>query len=120
MLLTMSLSNDAQDYSYNVSIDCGILNRRNPLSIYNYTGAVAAPVYRYTKWFGLNYSIEGTSFSSGYLNKGDVVKLCWRAPRNVNESEDVKISIVPKVGSILVVETTTPDLMVERRISIFP
>jgi archaeal flagellin FlaB len=103
VLLTMSLSDDSQDYSYNAGGNCNTLC----------TGPGGAT-------FNVTYQIQGTSYSPGYLNKGDVTKMCWSSPRNVGESEDVKITLVPKVGSILVVETTTPDLMVDQRIAIFP
>jgi archaeal flagellin FlaB len=103
VLLTLSLSDDSQDYSYNNGGNCNTRICRVGGTIFNVT-----------------YQIQGTSYSPGYLNKGDVAKVCWPSPRSVGESEDVKITLVPKVGSILVVETTTPDLMVDQRIAIYP
>ena len=73
-----------------------------------------------TAYFGVTYQITGNNNKTGYLTKGDVAKLCFVSPRSVGETEDVKISIIPMVGSSLVVETKTPDLMIDKRISIFP
>lgn len=107
VLITMSLNDNASDYTYNGVYDCSD------------DSTIAAPTSSKGN-FGVAYQIQGTNYKNAYLNKGDVVKLCFQSPRPVNESEDIKISLVPKVGSILVIETTTPDLMVDQRVSIFP
>ena len=71
--------------------------------------------------FGISYQIEATSgHQNGYLVKGDVVQLCFQTPRSVNESEDIKFTLVPRSGSPLVVEATLPDLMVDKRIAVYP
>jgi flagellin FlaB len=103
LLMTMSLSSTSRDYTYDGTVNCD--------------GAWAG--LSQTK-YGVKYQIQGSSYSNSYLNKGDVVKLCWQAPISVNESSDLKITLIPKVGSNLVVETTTPDLMVDRRITVYP
>lgn len=147
VLLTLSLSNTAKDYSYgttaftvevindsytgvgtNITLpapDCD--NVTLNLSVHNFTsfcyianGSDTTTTTCRSNVFGVKYQITGSSYKSGYLNKGDVVKICFASPRAVNESEDIKISLIPKVGSNLVIETTTPDLMVDKRVTIFP
>ncbi|MCB9358849.1 hypothetical protein H6503_02875 [Candidatus Woesearchaeota archaeon] len=103
VLLTMNLINDSSDYTYNSSIDCT-----------NTSQTIAGGDY------GIQYSINGTNNQAGYLTKGDVVKLCLESPRSVGESENLIISMIPKVGTPRVVETDLPDLMVEKRVDIFP
>ena len=70
--------------------------------------------------FGISFSLQASNSISGYMVSGDVVKLCFVAPRGINESEDVKLTLVPKTASPLVVDTTTPGLMIDKRIYIFP
>ena len=70
--------------------------------------------------FGIKYQITGTSNKNGYLNKGDVIQLCFRSPRAVNEGERFKITIVPMIGSVLAIETSTPSLMIDQTVSIYP
>jgi len=103
VLMTVSLSDQAQDFSYNSSVNCAD------------TGTFD------TNGFGVAYQISATNgHQTGYLVKGDVAKLCFPTPRTINESEGIKTSLVPRVGSPLVVEANLPDLMVDKRITIFP
>ncbi len=105
VLLTLSLSDQAQDYTYLSTLDC----------------ASPAALWADSTHFGIVYQISATTgHQAGYLVKGDVVKMCFHSPREIDESETIKTSLVPRVGSPLVVEAALPDLMVDKRISIFP
>ena len=70
--------------------------------------------------FKVEYLIDGGNQVDGYLQRGDVVKLCFKSPRAVEEDESVTITMVPKVGSPTVTNTALPDIMAEQRINIFP
>ena len=102
-LVSFNIDNESRDYEYNSSITC------------NETQFMDANADQ----FGISYQITGNNNKTGYLTKGDVAKICFRTPI-VGESEDIKISIIPMVGSTLTIETTTPDLMINKRINIFP
>ncbi len=105
VLLTFSLSNQSADYTYSSSVDCD--------SESSLWGAGTT--------YGVKYSINAsTGHLDGYLVKGDVVKLCLLSPRVVEEGEDLKIALVPRVGSPLVIEARLPDLIVDKRIAIYP
>jgi archaeal flagellin FlaB len=112
LLLTMSLDNTSADYQYNTSYDCAESLLQTNTSWTNITQAGVD--------YGISYSITGPNNKSGYLTKGDVVKLCFEAPRSVSESEEISISLIPKVGTVRKVETSLPDLMVDKRIDLFP
>lgn len=103
ILITMSLSNTAKDFIYNSGMNCR--------SMVSYTSSDG---------FGVEYQINGTVHNNGYLNKGDISKVCFASPRAVNESEEIQISVIPKNGPTLRIDTTTPDLMVDTRVDIFP
>ncbi|MCB9358845.1 hypothetical protein H6503_02855 [Candidatus Woesearchaeota archaeon] len=103
LLLSVNLVNSSADYTYDSGVDCD-----------DSSTTVAGGD------FGVLYSINGTNNQDGYLTKGDVVKLCFETPRNVSESENIVISFVPKVGSVRVVETDLPDLMVDTRVDVYP
>ncbi len=103
LLLTMSLNDQTADFSYSTSVDCS-----------NTSTMTAGGDY------GIEYSINGSNHKEGYLVKGDVAKLCYKAPRSVNESETIKISLIPKVGTSNVIDSDLPDLMVDKRIEVFP
>ena len=103
LLLTMNLNNQSSDFEYSSSIDCTNTSQTSAGGDY-----------------GVAYSITGPNNKTGYLTKGDVAKLCFQAPRSVGESESLRLALVPKVGTPNVVETDLPELMVDKRIEIFP
>ena len=103
LLLTLNLNNESADYIYSGSINCDLTNDTSAGGDY-----------------GIAYSIQGTNYKVGYLNKGDVVKICFESPRNVSESESFRLALVPKVGTPNIVEANLPDLMVNKRVEVFP
>ena len=70
--------------------------------------------------YTVKYLINGSSNKAGYLQRGDVVQFCFRAPRSINEDEDISIKLIPKVGTATYIESSTPDIMTDRRIVIYP
>ena len=104
VLLTLGLSDMTADYIYNGSIDC--LNK----STFN-TSSVG---------YGVRYSIAGSDNRTGYLTRGDVATVCFRAPRAIGESSIFVMNIIPKVGSPRMIQTTTPDLILRSREILFP
>ena len=103
LLLTLNLNNESSDFTYDSAVDCS-----------NTSTTTAGGDY------GITYSIQGTNYKSGYLNKGDVVKICFESSRGVAESESIRLALIPKVGTPNVVEANLPDLMVNKRVEIFP
>jgi len=103
ILITLNLNNDSADYNYSGLVNCD-----------DTTTTDAGGSY------GVNYSIEGTNYKKGYLNKGDVVKICFESPREVSEEETILTKVIPKVGTVLVIEADMPDLMVDRRVYVYP
>jgi len=134
LLLTFNTDNQSSEYTYatqisynayhnatdttqyNTTLNCGADSQ---FYTYNTTTNNSVTTYDRTK-FGITYSLQSANSITGYMVAGDVVKLCFVSPRAIAESEDIKLSIVPKVGSALVVKTTTPGLMIDKRIYIFP
>jgi archaellin len=108
VLLTMNTNNQSQDYTYygdtGYSAGCSDTD--------TLTGNAS-------KYF-ITYSLSSSQQTNGYIFPGDVVKLCFASPRAVGEAEDVKFNLVPKIGSTLVVDTTMPSLMRDKRIYVFP
>ncbi len=70
--------------------------------------------------YSVEYLVQGSSYKLGYLQRGDVVKICFPAPRGIGVDEDISISVIPKVGHVLTIETATPDIISQFREYIFP
>ena len=144
-LLFMNLDNTSQDYDYASSYTVEVINGSAATDRVNRTFTLDCDNITYehptknsstfcylaneskgnettcrTDLYGASYQIRGNNYRSGYLNKGDVAKVCFVSPRGIIESETVKITLLPMVGSPLVIETTTPNLMVNTMIPIYP
>ena len=70
--------------------------------------------------FYFKYEIQGVGYKEGYLQPGDVVTVAFNASRPVAEDEDYRITLVPKTGSISQVFGSTPDIMTDSKIYLFP
>ncbi|MCB9358848.1 hypothetical protein H6503_02870 [Candidatus Woesearchaeota archaeon] len=108
VLLTVNLINTSADYTYDSAIQC------SNGTTWNSSNTTAGGD------FGVEYSINGTNHQDGYLTKGDVAKICFESPRNISESENVVFTFVPKVGSVRLIEADMPDLMVDKRVDVYP
>jgi archaeal flagellin FlaB len=73
-----------------------------------------------TTHFAATYVKQGPDYEAGYLSRGDVLKVTFGAATAVSENQKVRIKIVPRVGQATIVEFTTPDVMTDKRISLWP
>jgi flagellin FlaB len=81
-----------------------------------------------TKWsvttttgqYAVEWVKSGPDYEKGYLSRGDVVKIKFNVSTSVGENQKVRLKVIPRVGSPTIVEFTTPDVMTENRISLWP
>lgn len=83
---------------------------------YGGTGTSASGTSSYI----VEYIKSGSEQENGYLSRGDVLKVYWQTSTSLAENNKVRIKIIPRVGSTTIVEFTTPDVMTEARISLWP
>ncbi len=102
LLFTLGLSNMTQDYEYDAAINC------------SNTSTLTSDGY------GIDYAIVGPENLEGYLTRGDVARVCFSAPRSVGESENLRLNLIPRVGTPVLVATTTPDLILRTREILYP
>jgi len=103
ILVALNLKDSSSDYEYSTAVSCD-----------DESTTTAGGNY------GVNYSIKGNNYNKGYLNRGDVTKLCFQSPREIQEDESIKLELIPKIGSTLILEMNVPDLMVDKRIYLYP
>ena len=108
LLLEFSLKNVSANLVYNSST-----NTTAGQSCSNLTAVTSSH-------FFTEILIGGENQAEGYLQRGDVVKLCFRSERSVTEDESISITLIPKVGSPTVIQTALPDIITEQRVNIFP
>jgi archaeal flagellin FlaB len=63
---------------------------------------------------------QGPDYQSGYISRGDVVKLIFNSTSGVPENKNVRLKVIPRVGTATIVEFSTPDVMTDYRISLWP
>jgi archaeal flagellin FlaB len=86
----------------------------------DYSGGSSHSVSSSTGAFGIEYVKQGPDYENGYLSRGDVVKMTFNVTSSVPENKRVRLKIVPRVGVATLVEFTTPDVMTDQRVSLWP
>jgi flagellin FlaB len=84
----------------------------------DYAG-VAGGAYASTK-YGVEYVKSGPDYKSGYLSRGDIIKVRFNTTSGVGENKKVRLRVIPRVGQASVVEFSTPDVMKDYRVNVWP
>jgi archaeal flagellin FlaB len=73
-----------------------------------------------TAAYGVEYVKHGENFQDGYLSRGDVVKIYANLTSSIGENQKVRMRVIPRSGSPTIVEFTTPDVMTDQRVTLWP
>jgi len=73
-----------------------------------------------TLTFLVHYVKQGPDYESGYLSRGDVIKVKFQSTNDIAENQKVRLKVVPRVGQPSIIEFTTPDVMTDNRITLWP
>ena len=81
-----------------------------------------------TTGYVVTYIKEGPDFETNYLSRGDVIKLKFKCNDctgssdggGIGENKKVRIKIIPRVGTTSIIEFTTPDVITDQRITLWP
>jgi len=71
-------------------------------------------------YFAAVYEQTGTNWVNGNLQRGDVIRLCYEAPRDVTEDEAIRLNFIPKIGTATLTEFVTPDVISTERAYLYP
>ena len=130
MLLSMDLTNDSADLVYGGTVSsCVPPTRDSTGNLTSYSGTyftirtndeANGLGTKGTGNFTVDYLINAHNQINGYLQRGDVVEFCFESPRHVAEDEDISIKLIPKIGTATYIETSTPDIITEQRVVMYP
>ncbi len=70
--------------------------------------------------FTAEYLQQGTNFVNGNLQRGDVIRIYFQAPRDIDEDEQVRLNFIPKIGTATLTEFITPEVISEERVYLYP
>ena len=73
-----------------------------------------------TALYIVEYVKSGPEQENDYLSRGDVLKIYFQSESTVEENKRVRLKIIPRVGQPTIIEFTTPDVMTEQRVSLWP
>ena len=90
----------------------------------NVSDSVAsATTYQYV----VTWVKQGPDYEQNYLSRGDVIKLKFRCDDcisgdtgGIGENKKVRIKLIPRVGTTSIIEFTTPDVITDQRITLWP
>jgi archaellin len=103
-IIIIGTEDNVSEIIYNSSIDCD--NNTNILANKNTA-------------FGAKTSI-GSNKDSEYIEKGEIVQICFALPNEITESQKIKLNFIPKNSQISTIQFKTPDLIVTDRVALFP
>ncbi len=73
-----------------------------------------------TSTFNVTYLQNGTNNQQDYISDGDVLQVQFQSTNPMGERENIRIRFIPRVGTPTQVEFTTPEVMTQSRISMYP
>jgi archaeal flagellin FlaB len=71
-------------------------------------------------YFAAEWEQESTNFIEGNVQRGDILKICYEAPRAVNADEEIRLNFIPKIGTPTLTQFTTPDVISTERVYLYP
>jgi archaeal flagellin FlaB len=100
-VLIMDTQKESYDYEYSGSSD---------------TWEISSSTGKYA----VDWIKSGPDYEAGYLSRGDVIKLKFNVSVAIGENKRVRMKIIPRVGQPTLVEFTTPDVMTDNRVNLWP
>lgn len=70
--------------------------------------------------FAVNYLQTGANNQTGVIVRGDVVEISIQSSRALDESEDVRINFIPKIGTNTLTAFAMPDVISTQRVYLYP
>ncbi|MFW6230798.1 MAG: archaellin/type IV pilin N-terminal domain-containing protein [Nanoarchaeota archaeon] len=70
--------------------------------------------------FTVKYLIKGSNHIDGYLQRGDIIKLCFASTESIKEDQDVEIRFIPSIGLTTTMSFSTTNVMNSYRVKLYP
>lgn len=86
----------------------------------NLTSITLTPVNASQGYFAVEYLQRGPNYVEGNLQRGDIIKMYYEAPKKVGEDEKVRLNFIPKIGTPTLTEFITPEVISEERVYLYP
>ena len=71
-------------------------------------------------YFTVEYLQRGANPIDGNLQRGDVIRICYEAPKEITEDEKIRLNFIPKIGTPTLTEFITPEVISTERVYLYP
>jgi archaellin len=115
-MILMKLQAGSEPISLNYTIISASSSTWHQTMEYNGSGTSAVG----TTMYWVEWITQGPAYEPHYLNRGDIVKVRFHAGTSVVESKKVRVKIIPKTGVVSIVEFSTPSVMKEEKVNLYP
>ena len=109
-LLMVAMNNISREYTYDNTINCTIKNVSNENSTYNDSN---------DNHFGVEY-VDGSSTYTDTIVAGELIRLCFKAPRTVQKDDKLIINYMSQRGYGARIQTTYTKLIRQKTIFLVP
>ena len=140
-VLKFDTETTTQDLSYNGSVNTYCANTSDGVVAHNCT---TTTTYDYNIWcdsanetgneycdgqvnstsnasmFTVEYVKTGPNYQKGYLDKGDFIRAKFNSTNAIGESETIRLKFVPRVGQVTPIEFSTPDVVTQTVVYVYP
>jgi archaeal flagellin FlaB len=97
------------------------LDTNHGMQSMTYGGTVADTVLASdTSTYVVSYIKEGPYTEPGYLNMGDMVRINFNIDGTLGENQKARITIMPRLGSVVQLEFITPETMTSPMVVLWP
>jgi archaellin len=70
--------------------------------------------------FSISYLQTGQNHIIGNMKRGDIIKIFFEAPREIENDEDIRMIYIPSDGHPTMIEFTTPQVIRDKTIFLYP
>jgi archaellin len=70
--------------------------------------------------FAVDHLVKSNSYSEGYLQRGEVIKLCFETPAVMLENENFNFILIPRKGNSLNFRFIIPEIMDKQTVVVYP
>jgi len=115
-ITSSAVSNGSQTFAY-VTIS-GTTYTNGTLDVN--TSVTVTPYARGEGYFAVVYEQTGTNHVAGNLQRGDIIRLCYEAPGEITEDDEIRLNFIPKIGTPTLTQFVTPDVISTERVYLYP
>ena len=70
--------------------------------------------------FTIRYLVRGNSYQNGYLQRGDIIELCFASGETIDHNNRMEVRFIPQIGMTATSSFYSPNIITGTRVRLFP